>query len=194
MKRLFYYYFYLFLVWGSFRFFVRLPEVIEELWFKPIIWMTPLFWWSLSFKSKDRIKMFEGKMMISSLVGLLIGLAYLLLLKRFNFSNFSINLNLIGIVFATAITEELVFSGFVAGYLEKINKGRWINFLIVGIMTALLRLPILLFVFNPNAMEILGTLLFVAATSAIGAWIRVQTNNVAGSIFARMGIGLAVLG
>ena len=38
------YYVYLLMAWGLFRLLVRLPDIIEELWFKPVVWMFPLWW------------------------------------------------------------------------------------------------------------------------------------------------------
>lgn len=192
MKRLFYYYLYLFLVWGSFRIFVELPEVIEELWFKPVIWIVPLFWWNLS-RNKERLEMFKGKGFNSLILGLSVGLFYLIILRGADFSDLLVSSSLWGIVLATSITEELVFSGFVAGYLAK-SKSLKFSLVIVSLMVALLRLPILIFVYEASVLQIMGAMLFVAASGAINAWIRLRTGNVTGSIVARLGIGLAVLG
>lgn len=156
--------------------------------------MVPLFWWSLSFRAKDRINMFGEKWLSSIGLGIIVGLIYFVTLRKLNITNMYVTPNLIGVVMATAVTEELVFSGFVAGYLEKINKGKLANLVLVAIMAAVLRLPILLFVFRVDVTQIFGVLLFTLATAGINAWIRINTNNVLGSIIARMGVGLALLG
>ena len=192
VRRLWYYYIYLVLAWGSFRYFIRLPEVIEELWFKPVLWLVPLFWWNLALKEK--IVMFAGKWKESLFFGVVIGVFYFLILKLADVGNFQFDLNLIGIALAIAVTEELTFSGFVAGYLEKIRKGNLANLLIVGIMTAVIRLPILFFVYQASGKEMLGVLLVALASGVINAWIRVRSGNVAGSIIARLGMNLATLG
>jgi hypothetical protein len=192
VKRLWYYYIYLILVWGSFRYFIRLPEVIEELWFKPVIWLVPLFWWNLALKEK--IVMFGKKWGESLIFGVLVGAVYFLILKFRNIGVFRFDINLVGIALATAVTEELTFSGFVAGYLQKIRKGKLFNLVIVGLMTAIIRLPILLFVYQASGSEVLGVLLVALASGVINAWIRVKTGNVAGSVLARLGMNLAALG
>ena len=191
VKRLWYYYIYLLLAWGSFRYFVRLPEVIDELWFKPLLWLVPLFWWNLAMKEK--VVMFGKQKPLSLVLGVLVGVAYFLLLKYGNWRTFELDVNILGVAVATAVTEELVFSGFVAGYLEKIRSGKWINLLIVGLMTAVIRLPILLFVYQANLNEVIGVLLVVFASGVINAWIRVKTGDVTGSIVARLGMNLASL-
>jgi len=192
VKRLWYYYIYLVLVWGSFRYFIRLPEVVEELWFKPVLWLVPLFWWNLALKEK--IVMFAGKLRESLFLGVIVGVFYFLILKFGSLGNFQFDLNLMGVALATAVTEELTFSGFVAGYLEKIRKGRFVNLIIVGLMTAVIRLPILFFVYQVTGKEVLGVLLVALASGAINAWIRVRSGNVAGSVLARLGLNLAALG
>jgi len=192
VKRLWFYYIYLLLVWGSFRYFVRLPEVIEELWFKPVLWLVPLFWWNLAMKEK--IVMFGKKWRETLILGFLVGVFYFVILKFRNIGNFNFDINLIGVAMATAVTEELTFSGFVAGYLEKIRKGKMFNLMIVGILTAVIRLPILLFVYQASGKEVLGVLLVALASGVINAWIRVRSGNVTGSILARLGMNLAALG
>ncbi len=192
MKRLWYYYIYLLVIWGSFRYFVRLPEVIEELWFKPVLWLVPLFWWNLALKEK--ISMFGKKWIKTLVLGFVVGSAYYLIFKYKNLQSFNFDANLIGVALATAVTEELTFSGFVAGYLENIRQGKWINLIIVGLLTAIIRLPILFFVYQATGNEILGVVLVALASGVINAWIRVKSGNVAGSILARLGMNLAAMG
>ena len=179
-------------MWGSFRYFIRLPEVIEELWFKPALWLVPLFWWNLALKEK--VVMFGKRWVTSLVLGLVVGMVYFLLLKYKNLGGFQFDLNLIGVALATAVTEELTFSGFVAGYLEKIRKGKILNLVIVGLMTAVIRLPILFFVYKATGGEILGVLLVALASGVINSWIRVRSGNVTGSVLARLGMNLAAMG
>ena len=143
---------------------------------------------------KDKIQMFGKKWIESILFGLIFGGVYFLILKYRSLGSIHIDPNLIGVALATAVTEELVFSGFVAGYLEKARKGKIMNLIIVGVMTAVIRLPILLFVYQATGGEILGVLLVALASGTINAWIRVKTGNVTGSILARLGMNLASLG
>lgn len=171
---------------------MRLPEVIEELWFKPVLWLVPLFWWNLALKEK--IVMFGKKWFETLALGSIVGVLYFVILRYNSFMSIHIDANLLGVVLATAMTEELTFSGFIAGYLEKVKRGRWFNLIIVGLMASLIRLPILLFVYQASGNELLGVMLVALASGVINAWIRVKTGNVAGSIVARLGMNLAALG
>lgn len=143
---------------------------------------------------KDKIQMFGKKWIESVIFGLVFGGVYFVILKIRNLGSIQIDLNLLGVALATAVTEELVFSGFVAGYLERVRKGRIVNLIIVGAMTAVIRLPILLFIYQATGGEILGVLLVALASGTINAWIRVKTGNVTGSVLARLGMNLASLG
>src|SRR5258706_8653675 len=193
VKRLWYYFIYLFLVWGSFRYFVRyLPEAVEELWFKPVIWLVPLCWWNLSLK--ERVIVFGQKWFLSVTLGLIIAATYFLLFRRFNLTNIQWTWDLAGVGIATAVTEELVFSGFVMGYMEKLKKSRWVSLVTVAVLVMTVRLPILLFVYRLGWKELSGALLLTGATGAINAWIRAETGSAVGSILARMGMNLAILG
>lgn len=117
-----------------------------------------------------------------------------MLARRFILGATLLNVDILGVALATAIIEELTFSGFVMGYLEKIQKGKLENLLIVGAMVAVIRLPILLYVYHAGWVSIIGVMFFAGASGVINAWIRMKTGNVTGSILARIGMNLAVLG
>ena len=121
-------------------------------------------------------------------------LFYWLIIRRLNFGIPSISWDIFGIAIATAITEEVTFSGFIMGYLERFTKGNFMNAVLTGFMAAIIRLPIVLFVYKLSPVAVLGVLLLAGASGMINAWIRQRTNNVTGSIIARVGLNLALLG
>lgn len=195
MKRFGIYYLYLVGFWITFRYAVRLPEVIVELWFKPVIWLVPLFWWNLSM-GKNRVVMF-GKRWVETLTwGVGLGLGYWLIIV--GLGNLG-SLEKMGITaallaFATAVVEELTFSGFVAGYLEREKWGEWQTALLVGFLVLGVRLPLLLFAYNLSGV-MLGAILLIGGVSAtIHAFIRLRTGNVLGSIVARTMFNILILG
>jgi len=163
MKRLGFYYVYLLLIWGGFRYWVRLPEAIEELWFKPLIWLVPLFWWRLSLKGRPRL--FNSKWLISGGGGVLMGVLYFglirVLMSSFAQSYGEVNLNMVGVALVTAIVEELTFSGFVLGLMDRFNKNKLINLVVVGLMVVGVHLPINIFVYGVGGKELLGIVLWL---------------------------------
>lgn len=186
------YYVYLLLVWGSFRYWVRLPEVVEELWFKPVIWLLPLFWWRISLGKK--MKLFGDRWLLSGGLGVLVGLFYFGLLKIMGaIGQMDWGLNLLGVVLATAVVEELTFSGFVLGFLDRFSKRRYVNLLTVGLMVAGIHLPINIFVYGAEGRELLGAMVWIFSVAVVGGLIRQKTGNVVGSIIARFMLMLLVL-
>lgn len=183
MRRFYFYILYLLLVWGAFRYFVRLPEVIEELWFKPVIWLVPIFWWNLSLAKP--ILFFEGTWWKSVGLGVLTGLFYWILFAGFK----NLSWDYLGVVLATSITEEMVFSGFLASYVSRYLK-EYLVLLVIGLIVALSRLPILIFVYKLSLIETLGVLLIVFSSGMIHAFLRLRTKNVWGAIVARIFLGL----
>lgn len=181
------------MIWGSFRYFIHLPDVIEELWFKPMLWLVPIFWWNLALRNK-KIEMFGNKWVETCLWGLGMALIYWLVVRRLNFGIPAVTLDVVGIAIATAITEEMTFSGFIMGYLERYAKGEFMNAIITGAMAAVVRLPILIFVYHLAPVAIFGVVLLAWASVMMNSWIRQKTGNVLGSIVARVGLNIALLG
>lgn len=192
MKRIWSYYIYLFLVWGSFRYFIGLPVVIEEMWFKPLIWLVPLFWWNLALTK--RVVMFGDRWLETLTWGLGLAIAYWVLIRRLNFGLPTVTWQVMGVSLATAITEELVFCGFITGYLEQLVKNNMTTNILVGLMAAFLRLPILFFVYRVDTLASIGVFVLVLTSTALHSWIRQRSGNVTGSIVARWGLNLSLLG
>lgn len=192
MRRLWTYFIYLIFIWGSIRYFFRLPDVIEELWLKPVFWLIPLFWWN--FFQKTPVKFFDGKIWTSFLLGMLVAVFYFLIIRHGVFVGLKeIGMDMVGVALATAIVEELTFSGYLLGYLEKIRGQNYINLFVIALMSIAIRFPIWIFVYKLSLTVILASSLFVFGFSMINGYIRSRTNNVWGSIIARMGLNLALI-
>lgn len=162
---------------------MKLPEVIEELWFKPLIWLIPIFWWNLSMAKP--IRFFEGVWWKSVGLGALVGMFYLVLFRGFK----NLSWDYLGVVVATAIVEEMVFSGFLSAYVALYLKSNWVLG-VIGLVVAVSRLPILIFVYKLDGIEILGAMLIIFSTGVVHAFLRLKTNNVWGAIVARVFLGL----
>lgn len=192
MRRLWIYFIYLIIVWGSIRYFFRFSEVIEELWFKPVFWLIPLFWWNLS--EKKPVRFFGGEVGKSLGIGLLVGVFYFLITRHGVFADFrSLGWDVVGVAIATAIVEELTFSGYLLGYLEKIKGPSYGNLLLISLMAIVIRIPIWIFIFKLSWVTMLASSVFVLGFSVINGYIRSRTNNVWGSILARIGLNLGLI-
>ena len=134
------YYVYLLLVWGGIRYGLRFPDVIEELWFKPVIWLVPLFWWRLGWKGRPEL--FSGNWWLSGKLGLLVGVVYFVLIRWLGgVSSLSWGWDILGVALVTAIVEELAFSGFLLGIVDEVRGRRVLNILVVSLMMVGVHLP-----------------------------------------------------
>ncbi len=184
LRRLTIYYLFVFICWAGFRYFVKLPEVVSELWFKPVIWLVPLFWWQISDRNK-RIELFKGKLSGAVFWGLVVGLFYYVLVKLVTKTPWwGFGLNQSGISLATAVVEEIAFVGIILprliGELKKMN----VSLVVTGIMFAAIRLPINVFVYHLRLEALVGAFLLAFFVCMVNGFIRLRSKNTLAAILA----------
>lgn len=184
LKRLGLYYGYLLLAWGAFRYFVRLPEMIEELWFKPVIWLVPLFWWHLSLNKK--IELFGGKVSKTVGWGLLGGGFYFIILQVLMTKRLVISLDGFGIALITTIVEGLVFSGVILGLLVKETKREGLSLIVNGLAFATIYLPVNIFVRGFNQDLSLEAFILAFFVALINGLLRLKAKNVGAAMMANL--------
>lgn len=183
---------YLLLVWGSFRLWVKLPEVIEELWFKPVVWLMPWLWWYLA--KGRRPKLFEGGIKRAVVWGLMTGLVYFLMIfwlrqdLRLGWS-----WDMLGLGVVIAVVEEMVMSGLILGLWDEEWGKKMIHIWGVVLLVVVVHLPISLFVYKWGGVDLLGHILLIGGVAGINGWLRQKSDNVISPILARLGLMLAVL-
>ena len=182
LRRLLIYYLYLLVSWGAFRYFVRLPEVVTELWFKPMIWLVPLYWWRLSLKGEPRL--FAGKIRPALGWGLLGGLMYFGALRLLTNSGFSFDVNRIGIAGVTAVVEELTFAGVMLSILVKETKREGVSLALTGLAFAAIHLPRQIFVFSLAPALVVGAFSLAFFVGLINGFLRLRSNNVLAAMVA----------
>ncbi len=185
------YYTYLLLVWGVFRLLFKFPTLIDELWFKPVLWLLPLYW--VWYKGGRKIKFFAGSGGKALLWGVGVGSLYvaivvLINLKRFGMETIGgVALNMgeiMGVGLITAICEELVFSGYIfQSILQKVKKIEK-AMMITAVMFAAIHIPIGLFVYGYGAGQMVGFLAVVGLLSAANAYLMGRTRNVLAPILS----------
>ncbi len=190
MRNILFYCLYLLIVWGGVRYFFRLPEAIEELWIKPVIWLTPIFIWNSFLKS--RVRFWAGDMKKSVSWGLALGIFYWLITGGYKTVNL-VGLDLVAIAFSTAVVEELVFSGFILSLLTKLGYSANLSLLLTGVLVVVERLPIMLFVYDTSLLTMIVSLVFVFSYAVINGFVYLRTGNLAGSVVARWALNLSLL-
>jgi len=175
LRRIFWFYSFLLIVWGFYRYLFRLPEAVEELVLKPLIWLGPTFF-IVKFLEKRSIFSSLGlikKNIIRNLyLGILVGMGFAatgLLLNFFKYGKFNFvaignNDFLLAFVLSaiTAFSEEIVFRGYLLNRLFEVLRDEWWALLVSAAAFALIHLPITVFVlhYSPVQIYVYGVLAF----------------------------------
>jgi len=190
VKRVVSLYVFILLVWGFYRFLFRFPEEIEELVFKPIIWLLPtlfLVWRqkkglaSLGWRTKNFFKSVWLGLFLGVLFALEGLLTHALKYQGFSFVKpffspelffFSFLLSL-----ATAITEETVFRGYIFNRLWQILGNEWLANFASSLGWGLVHLPVTIFVFGFSPLQVLAFLVLNFAFGVGSSFAFARTGN-----------------
>jgi membrane protease YdiL (CAAX protease family) len=185
---------YLLVVWGFYRFLFKLPEEIEELVTKPILWLVPVIY--LVRKEKGNLASigitFEnlfpaiyfalGLGVVFAIEGALINFI------RYGGANFSANIgeNLfitaLGLSLVTAITEEITFRGYLFARIWRVMGSEWRANFLTSFFWALVHIPVAIFWWD---LPLPSTLTFLMLTAFFGvgsAFVFARTKNIFSSI------------
>ncbi len=189
---------YLLIVWGFYRVLFKLPEEIEELFVKPLVWLLPVFYLlkkeklgisSLGVTQKNifpAIYFALGLGVVFALEGVVINVV------KHGGMNFSANLGsgpflaALGISFATAVSEELAFRGYLFNRVWHALGNEWRANLLTSFVWALIHVPIVIFWWELNLTGILSYLLLTSFFGVGSAFVFARTRNVASSILLHM--------
>ncbi|SRR5581483_1909281 len=191
---------YLFIVWGSYRLLIKLPDTIEEIIIKPLIWITPVIF--LVKKEKlglNTIGITFDNFFRSVYISLILGSVFVMVAVTLNYFkygrlNFGANLGneglflSLGLSFATAISEEITFRGYIFTRLwralgDESRYGEWQANLITSLAWTALHIPITIFV---NKLDPLSAIIYLFLTFIFGigsAFLYGRTKNIGSSIF-----------
>lgn len=186
---------YLLITWGFYRFLFQLPEEVEELVIKPIIWLVPVF--ILLRKEKATLasigitlkNLFPAVYFALGLGAFFIIEAVIINFVKHGGLDFSANigqkalLTSLCISFATAISEEISFRGYLFSRVWSALGKEWVANIATSAVWALIHVPVTLFVWNlPLGAAV--TYLFLTTLFGIGsAFVYARTRNVFSSIF-----------
>lgn len=173
MRRTLMVYVVIFVLWGLYRLLLRFPIIIEELFFKPIIFLLP----ALSMLERERREGEEVKeafgfcrsrMILAVYFGLMIGLTYFLLVlmgslliegwSSLDFSKITQArvMAMILVAAGTAVSEQVIFSGFFLQRFERVFKAEWKSAGMTTFLFLLLHFPVM-FVNNRGSLTLIST-------------------------------------
>jgi len=151
----------IFVFWGLYRLIFRLPNDVEEIILKPIIWLGPTFYLVFKIEKKGLASLgYTAKNFGQNLIrGLAFGILFLVVGLSLNYlknGGFSIQnlpvkeffLPSLLLSFITAISEETVFRGYIMNRLSEILKSDIAANIVSSLGFCLVHLPITIFVYH----------------------------------------------
>lgn len=192
-------YIFIFVFWGLYRLVFRLPENVEEIVLKPLLWLIPVFY--LVFKKEKRGLSSLGYSLKTFKAGIIKGLSFGLLflaagiglncLKsgRFLWGNLPAGEILVPsllLAFITAISEETVFRGYIFNRLNEVIKNSWVANIISSLGFCLIHLPISVFVFHYSLPQILIFMSLIFLSSLGSGLLFFWTGSIWGSILVHV--------
>lgn len=161
--------------------------------FKPIIWLSPLWWWRLA--QGKNYKLQSGKLKDSLRWGFLGGLAIYLLFRIVMGRPIlaEINIEQLAISSAIGIVQGLAFFGGISTLISMVSRNEILNQIVTGIVMGLVQLPVGIFVNKLSPIVLLGTFLITFFIGIIIVNIRLKSKNTLAAIFAYWCFILAVL-
>lgn len=185
---------YLILIWAFYRFLFRLPDQVEELVVKPIIWLVPIFWLlnkegagitslGLTFK-----KLFPAIYLSIGLGAIFVAEGLLTNFLKYGGFHFGANLGStpfmasLGLSFITAFSEETAFRGYIFGRLLLALKSELSANIIQTILWTAIHIPIAFFVWGYTLSQGMVYLFLTAVFGLGSAFIFGRTKNITGSV------------
>ena len=185
---------YLLIVWCFYRFLFKLPDNIEELIVKPVIWLVPIFF----LLKREKLGLSSIGITLKNLfpaIYLSLGLGALFVMEalivnflKYGGFNFGANVGsapftaTLGLSFATAVSEETAFRGYLFSRVTIALKNEWLANILTGIAWTAIHVPIAFLVWNlslPAGM----VYLFITAVFGLGsAFLFARTGNLASSV------------
>ena len=185
---------YLLVVWGFYRFLFKLPEDVEELTIKPLIWLLPVLF--LLKKEKKGIRSLgvtTNNLVPAIYLALTLGVIFAIegiVVNFIKYEGIDFSANLGGnlfftslvVSFATAVSEEVSFRGYIFNRIWQYIGDEWKANLITSLIWALIHVPAAIFWWELSAVGVLGYLLLTTIFGIGSAFVFARTKNVFSSI------------
>lgn len=188
---------FIFCFWSLYRYFPEvLPVWFQEIVLKPILWLFPLFWIVKAVEKKDLSSLGITNKNLFKAIYWGIGLGFVfafegLLTNIIKYKGFHVSGGDVGLLFflgsillsfATAISEETVFRGYIFNRLWKIWNNELLANLISSLLFTLIHLPIGIFVLGYKPLVMLAYLLFVFIFGFGSSFVFARSKNLVSSI------------
>lgn len=191
---------FIFIFWAFYRYLPESPVWVSELILKPLIWLLPTYWLvrkierqplsSIGITKKNLLPAFYwgiGLGLVFILEGLLTNILAFrgaqLKVADFSLLNF---LTVATLSLATAVSEEIVFRGYIFNRFRQIWQKEWRANFLTSLLFVLIYLPVGIFVLGYTPWLMLVYLIFVFVFSLASGFVFGRTNNVLASILLHL--------
>lgn len=194
LKRILKFYAYLFVVWGFYRLLFQFPDPLEDLVVKPLVWVLPLYFilkkerksfTSLGFNLNNLFHVLYSVIflgMIFTLAAVLVNyLKYGQLLFNANLGQTPFGMAFL-LSFATSISEETVFRGYIFTRVQNLLNSEWNANLITSFGWIGIHLPIAIFDWKLAAPDLAIYMLIIFSFSVGANYVFARTKNIAAPI------------
>lgn len=196
-------------VWGFYRLLFRLPVWLEELVLKPIVFGLPVVyrlaqeegksWWA-RWESVGLVKKNLG---LGVVLGLALGVFYLLMgrlgvmLREGSMGNWDEvsggPMMAVVLAVATAMSEQLVFMGYILPRLKQVWRNEWLAVGLTGIMFGLIHLPLLVFGYRLPLQTVVGQFWLALMLGWGNGIVMLRVGNLVTPILSQALWGMAVV-
>ncbi len=185
---------YLILIWAFYRFLFKLPDEVEEMIVKPLLWLAPVFWYtkkeglSLSSLGLTFKNLFPAIYLSLGLGTIFVGEGVLTNYIKYGGFNFGANLGStpfllsLGLSFVTAFSEETAFRGYIFSRLTSALKNELSANIIQTVLWTAIHIPIAFFVWHYSLTQGLIYLFLTAIFGFGSGFIFGRTKNITGSV------------
>lgn len=186
---------YLLIVWGFYRFLFQLPESIEELFIKPVVWLLPVFYLLRQERQTlDSIGITSKNLFPAVYYALGLGAFFVMEALVINFVKYGGQFNLganignlpllpaLGLSFATAVSEEIAFRGYIFTRVWKFIKNEIYANLLTSVFWALIHVPITIFVWRLDFTASVTYLVLTAIFGMGSAFVFARSKNIVSPI------------
>jgi len=199
------------LVWGFYRLLFRLPEWVEELFLKPVVWLLPVARRVVK-EEHESIKARLASVGVTTknlgaavALGLALGVFYLFVGRigmmarsgQVSAPNLGGMANspilIIVLALATAIAEQLVFMGYILPRLVEVWQHEWRAAITTAVLFGIVHLPILIFGYQLPLQAVAGQFVLVLLLGLGNSMVMLRVKNVVTPILSHALWGLAVL-
>lgn len=185
---------YLLIVWGFYRSAIQLPQAVEEVALKPILWLFPVFYFvRKEGRGLSSLGITSRNLLPALLFSLGLGLIFILeglIINYFKYQGFNFGANIgqlplvvsLAISFVTAFSEEITFRGYIFSRLWEASGSEINANLLTSAFWILIHIPIAVFLFELALAQIILYLVLAGIFSLGAGFIFARTRNVFGTI------------